>query len=169
MNLRNEINQLSTQGFRWYGIRHADLSKTCICVTDGTGGVRNPLPSCKRCFGTGHLFTDYLAHGYGWPSVLGTAFRTGPGQISTQTRNFVFRYDSIIAKFDLVLDLSLDLDTGDPIQPFKILKVYEIQDSSQMAGFEGRLEFWKCIAEERNLSNSQVGEQGTSFKHTISQ
>lgn len=140
-------------GFQWLGLRQPDYSKKCSCWTLP---FKENAPGCKRCMLTGYVFTDYLVKGYTWLGVLGAEFGTPPGMISTQTKNVVVKHNRTINKFDYVLELSQDIDTGKLKQPFKILKYNKIQDIIPILGDSGRIEFWKAILEERNIEDGRA-------------
>jgi len=173
-NLREVINSLSGKtstiystdgasiGFQWFGLRQPDYSKKCSCVgylgtTDG--------PACSRCMSTGYLFTDTLVKGYLWMGLLGTESQSNMGILSTQIRNLVLEYDKPVNKFDYVLELDQDPNTAKVRQPFKIVKYYRVQDSVPLKGDLGRVEFWKCSVEERNIKDGRPGVDGTAFTY----
>lgn len=149
-------------GFRWYGLRQPDYSKKCSCA--GLQGV-STNPTCTRCLSTGYLFTDYLVKGYSWMGILGVEYGTLAGKINTQVRNLVVKHNRTINKFDYVLDLDFDPETGKVRQPFTILKQFKVQDSMPIAGDEGRIEFWKCIIEVRNVDDGRPGPDGTTYTY----
>lgn len=148
-------------GFQWYGLRQADVTKKCSCVNYGSVASE----TCTRCYSSGYLFTDFLVKGYAWSGVLGVEFGAKSGQISTNQKNLVLRHDRPINKFDFILELDQNPDTGKILQPFKIIKQYKIQDIFGIKGDNGRIEFWRCNIEERNIENGQAGNIGTDFKY----
>lgn len=161
-DLRKVVQDMADEKFAWMGLRQSDRSLPCVC-TEGTG---KPDGSCNRCLGTGFGFTDYLVSGYMWMSVEGVEFYTEAGRIATQTRNLVLRHNRPVRKFDQILALDLNPDTGEPIQPFKVLKTFVVQDVMPMRGTRGRLEFWNCIIEERTFTDDKGGETGPAYEHT---
>lgn len=100
-----------------------------------------------------------------WVSSLGFEFRTSVGQISTQRTNFVCKHNRTINKFDFVLALDMDPNNGELRQPLKIMRSYEVQDSLPIYGKNGRIEFFKCSLEERNIDDGRPGERGTGYKY----
>lgn len=148
--------------FHWLGIRQPDYSKPCDC--GGSLGSQEPV-LCKRCLSTGYLFTDYLVKGYSWLGILGVEYQSKPGILSTNQKNVVLQFNRKISKFDILLDLDFDPDTGKVRQPFKILKQYKVQDSVPIRGDSSRIEFWRCSVEERNIDDGRPGQEGTTFKY----
>ena len=154
-------NNKTPIGFQWYGLRQSDFSKKCSCLTYGT----KALETCSRCYGTGYLFTDLLVKGFSWLGVLGVEYGAKPGIVSTNQKNLVLRHDRPINKFDFVLELDQNPDTGKLIQPFKIIRSYRIQDSIPLKGDNARIEFWKCNIEERNIEDGRQGNIGTDYTY----
>lgn len=149
-------------GFQWYGLRQADYTRKCS--HDGTMGGSNS-PTCKRCFSTGYLFTDFLVKGYSWMGLLGVEFGTISGKISTQQRNLVIKHNRPVNKFDYILELNQDPDTGIIRQPFSIIRQFKIQDCVPIKGDMGRIEFWRCNIEERHVDDGRPGPDGTTFNY----
>jgi hypothetical protein len=175
-NLREVLKSLSGEsnlfaphnkvaiGFQWLGLRQVDYNKKCSCWFNTTGGSRD-VPGCSRCMLTGYLYTDYLVKGYLWMGILGSEFGTPPGIISTQQKNIVVKHNRVINKFDFILELNQDIDSGQIKQPFKITKYNRIQDVVPVKGDSGRIEFWKGMVEERNIEDGTASNTGTGFKY----
>lgn len=144
-------------GFQWLGLRKTDYSKKCSCWNKAT---KDAPPGCKRCMLSGYLFTDFLVKGYVWMGVLGAEFGTPPGILSTQQKNVVIKYDKILNKFDYILELAQDINTGRVSQPFNILKYNRVQDALPIKGDSGRVEFWKGIIEERQIESGRLSDVG---------
>jgi hypothetical protein len=149
-------------GFQWYGLRQADYTKRCACSLT----TPSTTETCTRCLSTGYLFTDYLVKGYTWLGILGFEYGIPVGTMSTQSKNIAIQHNRTINKFDFVLELDQDL-SGKIKQPFKITRYYRIQDVAQYRGDEGRLEFWKCYLEERNIDDGKPGSTGNSFEYKV--
>lgn len=152
-DLRKEIEFLRDRvGFTWMGLRQADYSKRSVDSGSGTGG--------SRTLKTGYTFTDFLVKAFTWQANLGVKFESGVGYLSTQGKNFVVQHDRPINKFDLILELNTDPNTGELRQPFSIIRVFEIQDVMPLIGDGSRTEFWKCNIEERNLDDALAYQPG---------
>lgn len=149
-------------GFQWYGIRQPDYSKPCSCAA--SLGSEEPK-ACNRCLSTGYLFTDYLAKGYSWLGILGVEYSSKPGILSTQQRNIVLQFSKQVSKFDIIVELDQNPDTGEIRQPFKIMRYFKIQDCLPLKGDSAKIEFWKCSIEERNIDSGRPGQEGTTFKY----
>ena len=151
-------------GFQWYGLRQPDYSKKCECSpTSGSSG----LASCKRCLSTGYLFTDYLVKAYSWLGILGFEYGSIPGNISTQGKAIVVQHKYPVNKFDYILELKQDPDTGKILQPFSIIRYYRIQDVASLKGDSSRIEFWKCSIEERNIDDGRPADIGVDFSYKV--
>lgn len=158
--LRDEIEYLTRSSFRWVGLRSVDYSKPCYCQKTGD------TPTCKRCMRTGFLFTDYLVKAYKYQDVMGVLFNAQPVTISTGRDFVILRHDRVVNKRDWILEIELDADTGKPAQPFRVVRMYEVQDVYPLIGDESRREFWKCSIEERNIDDGRPGEQGAGYTYT---
>lgn len=159
-DLRAQIEALKPEAFVWFALRQADRTKTCACVDDP-----NLEGKCKRCLGTKHPFTDHLVKGYLWKRTPGVEYYTSAGRISTGLRNIVFEHDYPVQKFDQILELAMDPETGTPRQPFQIVRTYVLSDIMPLRGRGGRVEFWKGEVEERTLTDDKRGEGGTGYEH----
>lgn len=149
-------------GFQWFGLRQPDYNKPCTCTSSlGSSAPTN----CSRCYSTGYLFTDYVVKGYSWMGLLGAEYGASMGLISTQQRNLVFQHNRTVNKFDFILELDQDPDTGTVRQPLRIIKAFRVQDATPIKGDLGRIEFWKCSIEERNIDSGLPGQEGTTFKY----
>lgn len=155
-------NDKKAIGFQWFGLRQPDYSKKCSCTpVEGT----SESPSCSRCLNTGYLFTDYLVKGYLWMGVLGSEYNSAPGLISTQQKNVVVEHDRPLHKFDFVLELDHDPDTNKVRQPFRINRMFRIQDAVAIKGDSSKIEFWKCTIEEKNVEDGRPDSIGTNYKY----
>jgi hypothetical protein len=108
-----------------------------------------------------------LVKGYSWRFTDGIEFQTEVGRISTQVRNLVLESDRPIRKFDNILFLSKDLNTGELVQPFDILSVYIVQDVTPARDLKGKLEFWKCRIIESSTYGGRKGGIGTSHQQEM--
>lgn len=165
IDLREELKELMKTTYNWYGLRQPDYSKKCGCSVLNKDGVSTPSINCKRCLSTGYVFTDYLIKAYSWLGVLGFEFPTGPGLISTKSKQIVIQSDRVINKFDIILELDQEKDGPSIKTPFKILKAYIIQDCDPMRLDNARIEYWRCNLEERNISDYRAGEEGTGYTY----
>ena len=151
--LRVEI-PIGEDGFRWLVLRQADRSKPCR------------YGPCSRCLNTGFGFTDILIKGYLWEMSPAFSFPMAAGIISTSVKNLVVKFNRPLQKFDQVIEISLDPDTGEVVQPFEIIRTYLLSDANPLRGKGGRVEFWSAIAEERTLTDDRRGEEGPGYQHT---
>lgn len=150
---REHFEKLFRDGFSWYGLRSVDLNKKCGCV----GPDNRVQPGCKRCLQMGYVFTDFLIKGYFWVESPGFEYQAMPTPIATSTANFMGFHQYPIKKWDLLLELDLDNETGEPVQPFKINRTYVISSSAPIRGKNSRVEFYRCFLEERTLSDYRPG------------
>jgi hypothetical protein len=148
--------------FRWYGLRQADYNHPCSCksVQGTSDGV-----ACSRCLSTGYLFTDKLIKAYSWLGILGVAYPAGPGLISTQQKNIVIEHNYPINKFDFILDLDFNPETGELRQPFKILRYFRVADSTPIVGQGSKLKYWKVILEEASIDGGLPGIADTNYTY----
>ena len=152
-------------GFKWIALRQADYDTPCLC-TQSEEGYSHPTSDCSRCLGTGYLFTDFLTRAYIWGGFFaGTEFPSEVGRISTQGRNAVLEHDRPVNKFDQILELDLDPEDGKIRQPIRVIRAFTIVDAEAKIGKNSRVEFWKCILEERTLDDDKPGQKGTGFTY----
>lgn len=156
-----ELKLLRGVSFQWYGYRQVDYSKKCDC----NNSTELSKPGCSRCFRTGYLFNDFLVKGYIWLVNPGAGFTTPFGTISTQSKFMILEWNRPVQKFSFVLELDQDPETGNIRQPFSIMRAYEIQDFSLTKGREGRVEWSKCLLEERNIDDGRPNELGTGINY----
>lgn len=157
LDLRKELKVLmETSGFRWVALRTTQLDQPCTeCVKRTLPQYDGPPGSCMKCLNTGHLFVDKLVKGYSYLPAAGRDFLSDIGVINTETVVFILEQGSKPKTGDLVCELDLDEATGTPRQPFAIRRVFKIQDSKEMRGDDGRIEFFKTYCEEYNLDVGQ--------------
>lgn len=165
LNLREELNDIFKEHYSWFGLRQANHSKKCSCVSDVSKGYTGPSKSCTRCLGSGFKFTDYLVKGYKWLGVLGFEYPSGPGLVATQTNNLILEWSRPVNKGDMILVLDQEPSSSKLITPFKILRQYVIQDSMPLRLDDAKIEFWRCQLEERTVTNNRPGEEGTNFSY----
>lgn len=133
-------------------LRSAKLDIRCTeCLKNIGGETEGPNPSCRFCLGTGYPYVDKLVQGYRYLATPGFDFRAQIGIVNTETNVFIVKYDKQPKSTDLIAELVLDETTGNPRQPFKISKMFKIQDAFPLRGDDGRIEFWRCFVEERNF------------------
>lgn len=159
VDIRKELRAVLSTSFQWYGLRKTDYTKPCSC-SDLSDGIRTPA-NCSRCMQIGYLFTDFLIKGYAWQGSFGVEFNSGSTKLTTQQKNIIVEHQFLINKFDHILELDQYPDTGKIKQPFKIIKLYSVQDIMPIRGEEGRYEFWRGTIEERNFSDGRPGQIGT--------
>lgn len=161
IDLIKELKSLDDFSFQWYGLRQLDYSKKCGCSKVREEGITTST-GCSRCFRTGFLFSDFLVRGHIYTSVFGVEF-TGPhGTLSTQTKYLILEWNRPIQKYSFILELDQELKTGKLAQPFKITRAFTIQDYEGLKGDNSRIEYWKCLIEERNFDDGRAGEDGTN-------
>jgi hypothetical protein len=153
LNFRKELELLrDTVGFTWAALRAQKLDEDCSeCMRYIGGQYDQPSPSCKTCLGSGHPFTDKLVKLYRYLSTPGFDHRTSIGNIGTRVDKCYLEYDEVPKEGDFVLELELNESTGVPVQPFNVIRAFEVEDAHPNRGVNGRVEFWTCRIEERNF------------------
>ena len=147
IDLRKQIDFIQGRySFFWGALRSIQLNSKCVCLD------RYELPSnsCTKCMGTGHSYVDKLVRVQRARSQPGVDLRTEIGKVNTTTKTFVFEQDVRPKVGDYTLELNLD-SNGAPVQPFRIRRAYRIQNAWPARGKAGRIDYWYCLAEERNF------------------
>jgi hypothetical protein len=153
LNFRKEINALKdTNGFNWAALRSVQLDQNCVECTKSVGAQYDqPSPECKTCMGTGHPYVDKIVKIYRYLSTAGFDHRSPIGNLSTRVDKCYIEHDARPKENDFVLELESNELTGVPVQPFNIIRVFQIEEAHPNRGTDGRIEFWTCTIEERNL------------------
>jgi len=153
LDLRKEMEVLiKTSGFRWVALRTAQLDQPCTQCTKRTEPqYESPPGSCMKCLNTGFLFIDKLVKGYSYLPAAGRDFLSDIGVINTETVVYILQSGAKPKTGDYICELDTDELTGVLRQPFVIRHVFVIQDSKEMRGDDGRIEFFKTYCEEHNL------------------
>lgn len=165
IDIREELKDLFSTTYQWFGLRQLDYSSACSCVTNSLNGSSTPDKKCSRCFGSGFKFTDNIVRGYHWIGSPGFEFPAGPGVVTTQSNQLILEWNRTINKNDLVLFLDQEPSSNKLKTPFKILRQFIVQDAKPIRADNSRIEFWKCYLEERTSSNYRPGEEGTNFTY----
>ncbi|RMH18624.1 MAG: hypothetical protein D6698_06745 [Gammaproteobacteria bacterium] len=140
--------------YRWVGLRQANRNQKCDHKGDAP---------CPRCLNTGFVFTDFLVKAYLWISTPGVEFYSEAGRISTFRVRCVVQHDRPVNKYDMILELAADHDTGIPTQPFSIIRTYVVADSFGIRGREGKVLYWAVYLEERTTQDGKPGPRGTQY------
>ncbi len=157
LDLREHLGELEYyQGsFHWLVLRSAHLDKFCECVKEMPIHFQGSLPPCKRCLSTGRIYTDYLIKGIQYLPTRNFAANevfAAPGVIHNAGRRYAFTVKDIVPKStDLVLEIDLNKNTGQPITTIKILEVFNIQQVRRLWGDRGREEYYIALVEQRQI------------------
>ncbi len=153
LNFREELEILKdTVGFVWAALRSQKLDQECSeCIRYIGGQYDQPNPGCKTCMGTGHPYIDKIVKLYRYLSTPGFDHRSSIGNISTRVDKCYLEHDETPKEGDYVLELEINEKTQIPIQPFNVIRAFEVEDAHANRGVNGRVEFWTCRIEERNL------------------
>jgi hypothetical protein len=159
INLRKEIETLRDNvGFYWVALRVIDLSKKTNQSSDKVpSNYDQPNPEDSKSLLINHSYSDKLVKAFRYLGSPGFDFLTQLGNINTRSATFIVEYDKQPKDTDFILELESDEETHIPYQPFNVVKVFKIQDSFPLRGDDGRIEFWRCHVEERNLDFSSKG------------
>lgn len=157
LSIRNTLKELSNvkSGFHWLVIRSASLDGYCDCVNEIERNYETANPSCWRCLGSGRIFTDFLVKGIQYIQTRQFAAdeaQAPPGIINNQQFRYAILTDNIIPKtHDLLLEIELDKDTGEPLTPIRIRDVFNVANVRTMWGDKGREEFYSIVCEYRTI------------------
>ena len=154
IDLRKYFKELRDNvGFKWIALRSVDLTKPCTeCERKMPDNYDQPYAGCKRCIGIGYLYVDKLIKGYRYQNTPGMDVSENVGLINVQSQIYLLQHDSQPKPVDWILELQLNEKTLIPVQPFKIVSAFKINDSTPLRGDDGRIEFWRCVCEEKNFT-----------------
>lgn len=153
IDLRKELALLRKHlGHRWVAHRSIDLSKACTeCGRVNDDIHRQPQKTCSACHGIGYSYVDKVVKGFRYLSVPGVDLKTSVGFVNTRSEVYILEHDCYPKPVDWILELELNETTMVPVQPFRVTSAFKIQDCMALRGDNGRIEFWRCPVEERNL------------------
>jgi len=159
IDFRKELELLRNAGLHhmWVALRCVDLGTPCTeCSKVIDVHHEQPPRSCTSCLGIGYSFVDKLVKAYRYRPLYGVDTKTMVGVINTQTRVYILEHGQQPKQVDWILELELNSD-NQPVQPFRVTSRFKIQDAMPMRGDDdGRIEYWHCIAEERNLDDGKA-------------
>ena len=158
IDLRNEMENLrDSVGFRWLALRTVNFTKPALEAKKPVPLNYDQTEPDNQNIVANEYFIDKLVKGFSYLSQPGFDFQTQVGPINTKLRVFILEHEKKPKNTDFILELNLNEDTGVPIQPFKVTRVWKIQDAEPMRAGQptkkptGRIDFFRCFAEESNL------------------
>lgn len=157
LSLREHLQELEFYGasFHWLVLRSAHLDKYCECTNEVPLSQVGTRPPCKRCLSTGRMYTDYLMKGIQYlptRNFAGDEIFAAPGVLHNSGRRYAFNVKDVVPKStDLILEIDLNKDTGQPIIPIKILEVFNILQIRRLWGDRGREEYYIAMTEQRQI------------------
>jgi hypothetical protein len=149
IDMRKEmVNWLRSHG-HWLAVRVAQPGKKCRCVFNETRATNS---TCRRCFGTGKAYVDHLVKGDKRMFSPDLVMDTKVGEALMGEFRYYVEYVVPVKRDDFVLELELDPETMEPLQPYKIQEAYRIKQVDDMrdgesVGLSGRLEFLQLQVE----------------------
>lgn len=146
IDLRVEIEQiLNLRGHKVF-LRRA-MDRRCGCWDKV---LRESNPNCPHCTGTGWLYKDelHLARRMPLASPGGVAAmaeqRTPIGIFGVDLSLWWFKYDVKPATRDCILEVTLNPETGEPVQAYNIERIWNINSTHDYRDKYGRIEYWAC-------------------------
>lgn len=154
IDFRKELSLLmGEQGFHWVALRSVDLSRPCSKCKGKTLSAHSEVSSqCTLCLDVGYSYVDKLIKGYSYRGSPGNDENTQVGIINTENLVWALQHNSYPKTSDYILELDLDLTTGVPRQPFRIIRTHKVSDAQAMLGDDRKIKFWRCFTQESNLS-----------------
>lgn len=157
LSLKDHLKDLEKwqTSFHWLVLRSADISKFCECVNESPENTNQPSASCRRCFATGRIYTDYLIKGIQYSrSRQDTGFEisTPPGILNNSSYKYAITIKDIIPKStDLIIEVDRNKNTGEIVTPIRIVEVFDIEDVRIIYGDKGREEFYTLSVQRRSI------------------
>lgn len=152
IDLRNEMtDMLNRHGHKVFLRRASD--QRCPSWREDR---REPHPeSCPYCW-NGWMYQDELVLTYRRPALglvaegLVDTIRAPFGQITARQTIFYFTHDVAPSVRDAIIYVTLD-GTQEPIQPFNIERIWQIEMTEDFRDRLGRIEYWAVMAEQRSI------------------
>lgn len=137
-------------------LRSAQLDQKCPECAKRSGEQYVAVSAtCMACLNTGHLFIDKLLSVYSYKASSGYERLAEIGVITADAMIYIVQGGHHPKEGDKICELDLDEDTGEPKQPFRIRRIFNIQNAKELRGEDGRIEYFKLYCEEYNLDRGQ--------------
>jgi hypothetical protein len=145
IDLRTEIQSLlANRGHNVFLRKATDRRCSCWNTT-----MREAEIDCPFCTGTGWFYEDHLYKARKMPLtdpvVAGTLeLRIPIGLAGVSQFIFWLEHTAVPGIRDIILEVTLDPDTGMPTEPYNIEAIWNIGQIQDYRDKYGRIEFWGC-------------------------
>lgn len=169
LSIRKTLEDLrkNNSGFHWLVLRSAHLDGFCECINEVPKQYSKATSSCKRCLGSGRVFTDHLIKGLQYipvPRLSSKETQSGPGIIHNESFRYCVTTKNIIPKeIDFIIEVDLNKNTGDVVTPVKIRKVYDISNVRTLWGDKGREEWYSLTVESKQIAPGTFSKSKKDF------
>lgn len=168
MNVRENLNEMASKrsGFHWLILRSSQPDRFCDCLNETSKSNSDPNPSCKKCLGSGRVFTDLFTKGLSYSPNRQFAVDESigdPGEIRNATFHFAMEIGYRPKEQDMLAEIVLDIDTGAPITPIRFREVFNILNVRTMHGDLGREEFYSLLCEKRQIYPGNFHKEGSDY------
>lgn len=155
IKLRKELSNLVENEGHWVALRSIDLTKPTTEAQEGIPENYDQSHPDYNNIVANYYFVDKLLKSFRYLAQPGFDFQSRIGVINTKTQVYILEHDKKPKNTDYILELDLD-ENGIPKQPFKIQRVFRIQDAQEMRAEDpgthhGSQIFWRCFCEEHNV------------------
>ena len=162
IDLEKEIGNVIENFGEWIAIRSVDLTKRTREAEQSIPAQYEQSNPDYQHIVANYYYVDKLARSFRYLAQPGFDYQTPVGTLNTKLRVVIVESDKLPRNTDYILELQLDENTGIPTQPFRIRRVWEIQDAEPMRAGQpvkhaGGIEYFRCFVEEDNLGyNNRV-------------
>lgn len=152
VDVREEIGDILDNHGHIVFLRRA-LDRHCGCWREDT---READLRCPYCTGTGWLYQDerYLTRRMPLTDPVVAALlesRSPVGFLGVAEFLFWFKHDVKPTKRDVILEVTLDEETGQPVEAINIEKIWSIGQVQDFRDRYGRVEYWGCWVRDGQL------------------
>lgn len=144
----------------WMILRQAVPGRVCACVDPTTNDANT---SCNQCLGSGRAYIDRFIKGRKSRPVkitqtLGGEIRTAITEGAANDWIMYIEFNMRPTSDDFVIELRLNENTIEPIQPFMAVSVYNIKEVRDLRDIGGRTEYYAITATQQPWSYFEITE-----------
>jgi hypothetical protein len=156
VDLRQEMSAIMRVHGHWAILRKRIKDRHCFCWNDQTDEASS---DCRFCLGSGWAFVDHLVRLRKQAMFQMSETPDPTGRVNPSLFKFWLQYHVKPDRGDFIAEIALEEESLkrnyqiQPVSPYKIVRMYDIQDVADMREMGGRLEFFTILAEEASFGD----------------